>query len=268
MLPRRTALFFSLVLLVACQDTTRPVPAATSSPESPAGHDAIAKLVRDFGSKLQLVSLLAPRELVAQSMRQHYAPFVAPALLQQWIENPPSAPGRRVSSPWPDRIEIRSVKPDGPDRYGVDGEVVEMTSAGEADRTAVRLVVERIDGAWRITDYGARDEDRTTQSVTGLQFTAERQGDGFLLTLENRSADRVGYNLCVSTLERRSGEQWEEFLPSPICTMELRSLGPGQRATFPRQIEESLPAGKYRFVTGVEVAGSHRRIASDTVTNP
>lgn len=120
------------------------------------------------------------------------------------------------------------------------------------------------------THPAAQPADRTEAraSVAGIRFTAERQPDGFLLALENGSADRVGYNLCVSTLERRSGERWEQVVPPPICTMDLRTLAPGERATFPRKIDESLPPGDYRFVTKVEwpVGGSMKTLMSNTMT--
>lgn len=41
---------------------------------------------------------------------------------------PDHAPGREISSPWPERIEIRSVAAAGPGRGCVAGEVVYLTS--------------------------------------------------------------------------------------------------------------------------------------------
>lgn len=137
--------------------TTREPAAPTTPPTETAG---IEDVVRAFGSKLQLVSLLAPASAVEQSMRQHYAPFVAPSLLEKWIKDPASAPGRRVSSPWPDRIEIQSVTRQGADRAVVDGEIVEITSdsSDSGTRIPVRLTMEHNAAGWQIVELASREK--------------------------------------------------------------------------------------------------------------
>jgi hypothetical protein len=77
-------------------------------------------------------------------------------------------------------------------------------------------------------------------------------GDSVSLTLHNGAAEAVGYNLCTSTLERRTGEGWEGVPDDRVCTMELRMLDPGQRADFPLQLQPDLTAGTYRFSTRIE----------------
>ena len=47
------------------------------------------------------------------------------------------------------------------------------------------------------------------------------------LLLRNGSAQAIGYNLCASTLERRSGDGWQPVASQRVCTMELRLLGRG-----------------------------------------
>lgn len=74
------------------------------------------------------------------------------------MEDTSKAPGRMVSSPWPDRIEIATLVSETADRYVIDGFVVEITSAelasgGVADRIPVHMVVERQQGHWLITGY-------------------------------------------------------------------------------------------------------------------
>lgn len=65
------------------------------------------EVVEDFGSKLQRVPLMAPEDEVAKSIKENYSDLVSPA--EKWINNPQNAPGRVVSSLWPDRIEILKV---------------------------------------------------------------------------------------------------------------------------------------------------------------
>jgi hypothetical protein len=79
-------------------------------------------------------------------------------------------------------------------------------------------------------------------------------GDPAVLTLVNGTAADVGYNLCVTALDRRVGDGWEpEPLPLvEVCTMELRLLGPGQTADFRHTLPRGLQAGEYRMRTGVE----------------
>ena len=67
------------------------------------------------------------------------------------------APGRVTSSPWPDRIEITSIVREA-DKYVVVGFVVEVTSievvnGGVAAKIPVRVVLEKREGRWFITEY-------------------------------------------------------------------------------------------------------------------
>ncbi len=125
---------------------------ASSAPEEARVRD----LVENFGKRLQNVSLLAPD--AAQEMQAQYAEFVSPALLEVWMSDVSKAPGRLVSSPWPDRIEITSLTKEGPDRYVITGFVVEVTSmevanGGAAARIPVRVVLQKDQGRWLITEY-------------------------------------------------------------------------------------------------------------------
>lgn len=117
--------------------------------EERAAH-AAADLVRRFGQRLARVSLLAPPATLREEIRAQYAPFVTPALLESWLANPSSAPGRDVSSPWPDRIEVRDVRRIRPDALEVTGDVVYVTSVeaagGAAHREPVVVTVVRGEG--------------------------------------------------------------------------------------------------------------------------
>ncbi len=116
---------------------------------------AVSNLVLDFGKRLQLVSLLAPGDVLRESMKENYADLVSPALLEKWQNDPASAPGRLVSSPWPDRIEIKSVEKLSEDTFRVKGEIIEITSeeqstGGAAAKRPITLEVKKIDGRWLI----------------------------------------------------------------------------------------------------------------------
>lgn len=93
---------------------------------SPASQGSTAtSTVEAFGSVLQNVSIMAPD--ASSAIASTYAPYVDPALLSQWEKDPQSAPGRVVSSPWPDHIQVDSVTPQGTG-YIVNGQLVFMTS--------------------------------------------------------------------------------------------------------------------------------------------
>lgn len=121
--------------------------------------DSIIDLVTRFGARLASVSLLSPPEVLLDLLREQYGPLVTPELLDEWLGQPSAAPGREVSSPWPDRIEVDAVTHVSGDRYRVIGELVyvtstEVTSGGAADRQPVQLeVIRGAGGEWRIADY-------------------------------------------------------------------------------------------------------------------
>lgn len=71
------------------------------------------------------------------------------------------------------------------------------------------------------------------------------------LALHNGSAKPIGYNLCASGLQRRSGDGWQAVSSTRACTMELRTLAPGQAARFSAPVEALRP-GEYRAVTRVD----------------
>jgi hypothetical protein len=130
--------------------------------------EAIVSIVEGFGSKLQTVSLLDPKKVVEKSMQENYGNLVSQALIEEWISgisDPLSAPGRLTSSPWPDRIEILSIKKLSEDRYEVKGEIIEITSVekvsgGVAAKRPVTLALKKIKNRWLIDDVtlGAYEE--------------------------------------------------------------------------------------------------------------
>ena len=88
----------------------------------------VENLVKNFGDSLKMVSLLAPEDLVKDSLKESYGEFVSPTLIEKWQSDPANAPGRVTSSPWPERIDILSVNKLSESEYVVYGSIIEMTS--------------------------------------------------------------------------------------------------------------------------------------------
>ena len=119
---------------------------------------SVRATVTGFGSKMQMVSLLAPSTTLAQAMHEDYSAYVSPVLIAQWLQNPALAAGRMISSPWPDHIQIISITKNGSAMYTVTGNVVEMTSnevehGGFADEYPVTITVQKEHGSWLITQW-------------------------------------------------------------------------------------------------------------------
>ena len=156
----------------------------------------VISLVESFGKKLQMVSLLAPEELVRKSMKEHYAEFVTPALLEAWLKNPQNAPGRQSSSPWPDRIEVQQVEKLSDDAYQVKGVIIEITSAelqhgGAAAKRPITLTVRKTGDRWLIdaVEMGAY-EDANAESIQyenteyGFRFVLPSSWKGFTIVTD------------------------------------------------------------------------------------
>jgi len=142
--------------------------------QSPPGEEsewaAVTSLVEDFGGKLQTVSLQAPKDAVKKSMQENYGALVSPELLAKWVNDPQSAPGRAVSSPWPDRIEILSVDKLSEQAYEVKGEIIEITSVekvngGVAAKRPITLVAKKAGERWLIDAVTLGAEGKTNPIV-------------------------------------------------------------------------------------------------------
>ena len=94
-----------------------------------------------------------------------------------------------------------------------------------------------------------------------IEFNTEHQSyqrsEKLTLYLANRSARRVYYNLCHSTLERFIEGHWvivaAPKADSTTCTDHLAGLGAGQTVTYQwGGLREDLPEGLYRFRDTIE----------------
>lgn len=155
---------------------------------------AVKKLVEDFGGRLQSVSLLSPKEDASRSIEDNYGNLVSPALLRGWQADPANAPGRRVSSPWPDRIEIVGLEKSSRDEYRVTGEIIEVTSAeqasgGTAAKQSIVLVVRRSKDRWLINAVTLGEYAEVTSIVHrdakyGFSFALPKSWAGYSIVTE------------------------------------------------------------------------------------
>ena len=127
--------------------------------ERAAERAAAIEVVEQFGGRLMHVNLLVPPDSLGRMVQQHYGPYVTTLQLGTWMSDLRTAPGRQTSSPFPARVEVREVAPDGRTAYHVTGQVLHVT---ELDGDPVlrtpftARVVRRPDGAWRIAEWNSR----------------------------------------------------------------------------------------------------------------
>ena len=156
---RALRLFAAGAIVIACREPASEPRSETAPTETAPSCDTpdVRQVVERFGERLKQVPLLAPDSIVVREIREVYGSLVTPSLLDTWIAEPAGAPGRQVSSPWPERIEVDSMGPAGAGICRVVGEVVYVTSqeameGGAAFRERVVLRLSR-DGGWRISAY-------------------------------------------------------------------------------------------------------------------
>src|ERR1041385_1159126 len=80
---------------------------------------AVKMVVTEFGKRLRMVAVLAPKEMVTKAMDEAYSALVSADVLAVWKNDPEKAPGKRTSSPSPERIDISSIEAKGRDTYVV-----------------------------------------------------------------------------------------------------------------------------------------------------
>ena len=173
---------FACCVLLSCNRDRNATPAAptterpssgtvgsTSSDVAPDAPEVTPRqAVEELGRRMKEVSTLAPPDVAAATIRRTYSGLVTAELLDRWATEPATAPGRQVSSPWPERIEVENVSEEANGKVVVTGVIVEVTSTGEAARVPVRLTVDRVASGWLVSDYRVEalaSEDATEQSM-------------------------------------------------------------------------------------------------------
>jgi hypothetical protein len=123
---------------------------------------AARAVVNAFGKHLRLVATLAPRAIAAAAIDQAYTDLVAPELLAAWKAHPETAPGKHVSSPSPERIDIGAIRAKGRQIFEVTGKVILLTAQERRDggvfqANPVTITVARQHGKWLIVAYAERE---------------------------------------------------------------------------------------------------------------
>ncbi len=191
---RAIVLACALLLSISFLGCTSGSDPATPPQTEESDEAAIEALVRDFGSRMQMVSLLAPEDTLRQSMKENYGNLVSPSLLQKWQDEPENAPGRLTSSPWPDRIEIVNVEQLSEGEYEIKGNIFEVTSvekeSGEtAAQRPITLIVKKMDDRWLIDDVAI--EEYETASIVywntdyGFSFCLPETWNGYSIVSED-----------------------------------------------------------------------------------
>ncbi len=210
---------------------------------------SVTNVVDSFGKKLQSVSLLAPSETVKQIMQDNYGGLVSPALLAKWQNDPQNAPGRTVSSPWPDRIEILSNEKLADGTYEVKGEIIEITSVeqtkgGLAAKRPITLSVKKFDDKWLIdaVTLGAYIDTSSMYSNTqyGFTFTLPKSWQNFSIVttqwegtaLEGQQNGKVVQTGPIINIRH---PQWSQAVPRqdiPIMVFTLDQWDSLQKVKF------------------------------------
>jgi hypothetical protein len=147
-------LLAGLLLNASKQMTGEVIPPASETGDAKA---AVQDAVIEFGNHLKNVPLTASPDMLFSIIRSEYGGYVTPELLNSWLADPTKAPGRLTSSPWPERIEVRSIE-EHTDTYIVRGTVILMTSqevsgGGNAGTEPITLTLSLSNGVWLISGY-------------------------------------------------------------------------------------------------------------------
>ena len=114
-----------LVLEVGMYSLYKP---STTAPPKEADSNAIYQVVGEFGARLKDVGLTAPKQNILWAVDSNMKRLITDRLYQAFVQDTSKVPGRTVSSPWPERIEIDAVQKLDDTSYTVNGRILEMTS--------------------------------------------------------------------------------------------------------------------------------------------
>jgi hypothetical protein len=96
--------------------------------------------------------------------------------------------------------------------------------------------------------------------AAGVSLVVEEESYVHLDTLDarlvNESSAAIGYNLCTSWRERRTGDTWERIDPLRMCTSELRTLGTGETATWREPVDPYWGTAEYRLSVSIWPEGA------------
>jgi hypothetical protein len=119
--------------------------------------NAIYQVVGEFGARLKDVDITASDQDMMTAVDFNLKQLVTDRLYQMFVQDKATIPGRYVSSPWPERIQINSVQKLDSGSYTVQGGLVLMTDdnvahGGNAGEASVTLTLKKVNGTWLIDD--------------------------------------------------------------------------------------------------------------------
>ena len=95
------------------------------------------------------------------------------------------------------------------------------------------------------------------EDAAGVVFRAERDsyrvGETAKVVLRNQTDAAIGYNLCTTSRELRSGSEWKRYAPLRVCTAAFYNLAPGAEAVLDEPVTAEWQPGEYRLVTMVNL---------------
>jgi hypothetical protein len=131
-------------------------PSATILPNA-ADINAIYQVVGEFGARLKDVVITTSDQDVITAVDFNLKQLITDRLYQVFVQDKIRIPGRYVSSPWPERIEIASVEMLDSGSYTVNGSQIVMTDdtlahGGNAGESPIMLTLKKVNGIWLIDD--------------------------------------------------------------------------------------------------------------------
>ena len=131
-------------------------PSATILPNA-ADINAIYQVVGEFGARLKDVVITTSDQDVITAVDFNLKQLITDRLYQVFVQDKIRIPGRYVSSPWPERIEIASVQMLDSGSCTVNGSQIVMTDdtlahGGNAGETPITLTLKKVNGIWLIDD--------------------------------------------------------------------------------------------------------------------
>ena len=130
---------------------------STTTPPNPADINAIYQVVGEFGARLKDVVITTSDQNVITAVDFNLKQLITDRLYQVFVQDKIRIPGRYVSSPWPERIEINSIQMLDSGSYTVHGSQVVMTDdtvahGGNAGEEPITLTLKKVNGVWLIDD--------------------------------------------------------------------------------------------------------------------